>query len=441
MRTSTTVAMAAATAVLAVAVPTAYAVPAGPVQTSDARPVADVADTGPANAITDVSGLHVGQVQATDGGYLTGTTVLYAPETAVAGADVRGGAPGTKELDLLDPLNSNPGVNAVVLTGGSAYGLDSASGVMRWLEERGEGVRVGGGVVPIVPGAVIFDLNRGGDFSARPTPEWGYQAIDVATDGPVRTGVVGAGTGARAGGLKGGVGTASTTLPDGTVVGALVVVNAVGSTVDPRDCTLMGAALAEEGEFAGLRAPSRAECARAQRAAAGPTSADGTAPETSLNTTIAVIATDATLEKAAATKLAGVGHDGLARAINPLHTLNDGDTVIGMSTGKADAPLAINDPADSRQLNQIFNAGANTLSRAVADAMLAADSAGGITSYCDTYPTACRRLDRSAVGEAPSIKVDSSAHATVPTVAASAHRPSPALVGLAGRALLTGRLP
>ena len=198
---------------------------------------------GPQNAITDVPGVLVGQVERVDAPYLTGTTVVHLPATAVAGVDVRGGAPGTRETDLLEPVNSNAGVNAIVLTGGSAYGLDTAGSVMRWLEERGEGVRVGQGdkdVVPIVPTAVIFDLGRGGDFQARPEPDWGAQAIAVATDGPVALGNHGAGAGARARSLKGGVGSASVRLDDGTTVGALVIVNAAGSTVDA-DGNLYGA--------------------------------------------------------------------------------------------------------------------------------------------------------------------------------------------------------
>src|SRR5262245_106176 len=153
-------------------------------------------EPGPHNAITDVPGVLVGQVERVDAPYLTGTTVVYVPTTAVAGVDVRGGAPGTRETDLLSPVNSNGGVNAVVLTGGSAFGLDTAGSVMRWLEERGEGVRVGMGthdVVPIVPTAVIFDLARGGDFRARPEPSWGADAISAATDGPVALGNHGAG--------------------------------------------------------------------------------------------------------------------------------------------------------------------------------------------------------------------------------------------------------
>src|SRR5690625_2515174 len=359
---------------------------------------AEPGEPGEHNAITDVDGIQIGQVQSTAEGYLTGTTVVYTPDVAVTGVDQGGGAPGTKETDLLSPLNSNPGTNAVVLTGGSAYGLDTTSGVMAWLEERGEGVNVGAGVVPIVPGAVIFDLNRGGDFASRPTADWGASAMDAATDGPVLEGAVGGGTGARAGGLKGGVGTASITLESGYTVGALVVVNAAGSPLDPADCTLLGARLEVGDEFGRLRTPSKSECMRSQASATQSWDADPMK-----NTTIAVVATDAPLEKAAAEKFAAVANNGLAREINPVHTLSDGDTVFGMSTGAGD-PLTINDPADTRQLNEIFGTGADTLSRAIVHAMLSAESQKGITSYCDTYRSACRGIGMpDKGGEAPDV--------------------------------------
>lgn len=334
------------------------------------------------NAITDVAGIEVGQVQATGDDWLTGATVVYAPDTALAGVSQRGGAPATKELDLLSPLNSNSGVNAVALNGSSAYGLDATTGMMRWLEEREEGVDVGAGVVPIVPGMSIFDLGRGGDFSSRIDADWGYRALEEASAGPVAQGTVGAGTGARSGGLNGGVGTASVVLEDGTAVGAIVVVNSVGSTVDPRDCTLLGTTWGVGDEFAHLETPDTAECQVEDP------------DEESMNTTIAVVATDAHLEKAAVTKLADMGSDGLARAINPLHTLADGDTVIGMATGTESQPLRISAPEDSQELNQIFNAGADVLSRAVAHAMINADSFDDTQSYCSTYPSAgCAGLD------------------------------------------------
>lgn len=335
---------------------------------------------GPYNAITDVPGVLVGHFERTDAPYLTGTTVVHVPGTAVAGVDVRGGAPGTRETDLLDPVNSNPGVNAIVLTGGSAYGLDAASGVMAALEALGQGVRVGLGdheVVPIVPTAVLFDLGRGGGFQARPDRDWGRQAFDAATYGPVAEGNYGAGAGARAGGLKGGVGTASVRLPDGTTVGALVMVNAAGSAVDAQG-RLYGERYGLGDEFAGLRTPTDP-----------PPDLPGRIP--GMNTVIAVVATDASLDKATAKRMAMVAHDGLARALDPIHTLVDGDSIFAISTGSA-ARLSVTDPAALLRLETIFAAGARTLSRAIVRGMLAAETvetpAGKILSYRDAYPSA-----------------------------------------------------
>lgn len=385
-------------AVAVAAMAAALVVPATSVSAAAAAP-ADVVPGGPGaagqpgvhNAITDVAGLEVGQIQAIGNGWLTGTTVVHATNGAVAGVSQRGGAPATKELDLLSPLNSNPGVNAVALNGSSAYGLDSTTGMMKWLEEKGEGVNVGAGVVPIVPGMSIFDLNRGGDFKARINADWGYRVLEEANAGPVSQGTVGGGTGANSGGFKGGVGTASVTLNDGTVVAAIVIVNSVGKATNPQDCSLIGAAWGIGNEFAGLKAPTAQECFGA---------AGSTAASPSMNTTIALVATSANLEKAAATKLADVGNDGLARAINPLHTLSDGDTVIGMSTGKEGQPLRNNNPSDTGKLNQIYNAGANVLTRAVVHAILNADTVGSRKSYCDTYPSACADLQLSDPGTA-----------------------------------------
>lgn len=200
------------------------------------------------DALTDVAGIRVGHASLAGAGALSGTTVVLAPEGgAVAAVDVRGGGPGTRETDALDPRNLVQRVDAVVLTGGSAYGLDAASGVMAWLEEQGRGVRVGADpaqVVPVVPAACLFDLGRGGDWRARPDASTGRAAVeDAARTEPgaaVAEGCVGAGTGAVAGQLKGGVGTASTLLPSGITVAALAVVNAAGSVLDPRTGVLFG---------------------------------------------------------------------------------------------------------------------------------------------------------------------------------------------------------
>jgi L-aminopeptidase/D-esterase-like protein len=338
---------------------------------------------GPQNALTDVPGVQVGEIRRTDPPYLTGTTVIHFPGTAVAGVDVRGGAPGTRETDLLDPVNGNRGVNAIVLSGGSAYGLDSASGVMAWLEERGQGVRVGAGerdVVPIVPTAVVFDLGRGGGFQARPTADWGRTAIEAASNGPVAEGNHGAGTGARVGRIKGGLGTASVVLDDGTTVGALAIVNAAGSSVDAEG-RLYGARFGLGPEFARLRTP-------VEPAPPPPT---GSIP--GMNTIIAVVATDAALDKAAATRLAMIAHDGIARAVDPTHTLLDGDTVFGVSTAPAgNSRMSVNDLEALARLEAVYAAGARTMTRAIVSGVLAAETvdtpAGKLLSYRDAYPSA-----------------------------------------------------
>ena len=262
-----------------------------------------------AGAITDVAGIEVGHF--THPRRPTGCSVVLARGGAVAGVDVRGAAPGTRETDLLDPCNAVNTVHAVLLSGGSAWGLDAASGVMRWLESQGIGLDVGSALVPIVPAAVLFDLLVG-DAHIRPDAQAGYAACQVASSQPPAEGNVGAGTGAAIGkmfgmpfAMKGGIGTASVTL-DGVAVGALI-------------------AGARTGDGAGLR-DTRRSLLR------------GEPPLPILagtNTTIGVIATDAQLTKAQARRLAMAGHDGLARSINPAHTLSDGDTLFAMSTGLA----------------------------------------------------------------------------------------------------------
>ncbi|MCW7944464.1 hypothetical protein AAW14_21150 [Streptomyces hygroscopicus] len=324
------------------------------------------------DALTDVLGLRVGHATRIGDGWLTGTTVVLAPEGgAVAAVDVRGGGPGTKETDALDPRNVVQKVEAVVLTGGSAYGLDSASGVMAWLEERGRGVRVGPEpthVVPVVPAACIFDLGRGGDFGARPDAALGRTAVEAAAasepGAPVTEGCVGAGTGATVGTVKGGVGTASTVLDSGITVGALVVCNAAGSAVDPATGALYGEMFQGRVHY-----PARGvhESAQRQLAEAAAKNAHPT-----LNTTVAVVATDADLTKAQAQKLAGVAHDGLARAVRPVHLLNDGDTVFALATGAR--PLASTSPL---ALNEVLVAGADLVTRAIVRAVRAAEPVAG----------------------------------------------------------------
>ena len=277
-------------------------------------------------SITNVAGIEVGHF--TDPRRPTGCTVVLVRGGAVAGVDVRGAAPGTRETDLLDPCNVVNTVHAILLAGGSAWGLDAAGGVMRWLESQGIGLDVGSALVPIVPAAVLFDLLVG-DAHIRPDADAGYQACEAASTSRPAEGSVGAGTGAAVGkmfgmpyAMKGGIGTASVTL-DGVTVGALIACNALGDIVDPDTGALIAGARTADGR--GLR-DTRGSLLR------------GEPPLPILagtNTTIGVIATDAPLTKAQAKRLALMGHDGLARCINPAHTLSDGDTLFAMGTGLA----------------------------------------------------------------------------------------------------------
>lgn len=324
------------------------------------------------DALTDVAGVRVGHATRSGDGWLTGTTVVLAPEGgAVAAVDVRGGGPGTKETDALDPRNLVQRVDAIVLTGGSAYGLDAASGVMAWLEEQGRGVRVGADpshVVPVVPAACVFDLGRGGAFWARPDAATGRTAVEAAAiSGPgvrVREGCVGAGTGAAVGPLKGGIGTASVVLDSGITVAALVVANAAGSATDPETGVLYGELFGGRVEYP---EPHVHEAARLRLAEA----AAKNAPPP-LNTTLAVVATDAQLTKAQAQKLAGTAHDGIARAVRPVHLLNDGDTVFTLATGTR--PLDAENPL---ALNAVLAAGADVVTRAIVRAVRAAEPVDG----------------------------------------------------------------
>lgn len=335
--------------------------------------------------------MRIGHAQRTAGdrpGWLTGTTVVLAPEGgAVAGVDCRGGGPGTRETDALDPRNVVDRIHAVVLTGGSAFGLDSAAGVMSWLEEQGRGVSVGpepAQVVPVVPAAVLFDLGRGGRWRARPDAELGREAVQAAAaaepGAAVPQGNAGAGTGAVVGGLKGGAGTASTVLPSGVTVGVIAAVNAAGSAVDPATGVLFGELW--DGLPAVPEAGVHAEAQRrlaAAREETGRRSAGALRPP--LNTTLAVVATDAVLTRAQAQKMAGTAHDGLARAVRPVHLMHDGDTIFSLATGER--PLA------DGELNDLLAAAADVLTRAVVKAVLAAEGVNGpggvFPSYRDLY--------------------------------------------------------
>jgi L-aminopeptidase/D-esterase-like protein len=281
--------------------------------------------------ITAVPGIKVGHFTLKE--RPTGcTVVLVDGEGAVGAVSQRGGAPGTRETDLLHPSNMVERVNAVVLTGGSAFGLDSATGVVRWLEERNIGFPAGVAKVPIVPAAVIFDLTVG-DPKIRPTADCGYRAANVASAAPVEEGNVGAGAGAtigklgsaigavKRGAMKAGVGSASITLSSGLIVGAIVVVNAVGDIIDPKTGAVVAGVRNADGTLPDVRKLLRSGALLAPA-------------QPGQNTTIGVVATNASLTKAQAHRLALMADDGLARAINPSHTNGDGDTVFALATGR-----------------------------------------------------------------------------------------------------------
>ncbi len=278
------------------------------------------------SAITDVAGIEVGHFS--DPRRPTGCTVVIAREGAVAGVDVRGAAPGTRETDLLAPTNLVDRVHGILLAGGSAWGLDAATGMMRWLEEQGVGFPAGPILLPLVPGAVLFDLLVG-DASIRPDAAAGYRACECASTAAPAQGNVGAGAGAAVGkvfgierAMKGGIGTASLTV-SGVTVGALIACNALGDVIDPQSGLPIAGARTADGK---ALLDTRQALLR------------GAAPQPLLpgtNTTIGVIATDAAITKAQASRLATMGHDGLARSINPVHTMSDGDTLFALGTGRA----------------------------------------------------------------------------------------------------------
>ncbi|WP_051062240.1 P1 family peptidase [Ilumatobacter nonamiensis] len=332
----------------------------------------------PFGSILDVDGIGVGHHQRTGSGWQTGTTVITAPNGATPGVDVRGGGPGTRETDALRPENLIQQIHAVTLTGGSAYGLAAATGVVDLLEERGLGFPIAEHVVPVVPAAVIFDVGRSGDFGHRPDSDFGRRAARSALAGrtPPSWGSVGAGTGARAGGLQGGVGTASATVEIGdhaVTVGAVAVVNANGAPVDP------SSGLPWETHGLRFRRPSRAErdaVANELTAQRGP----------ALNTTIGLIATSAALDKAECSKVATVAHDGLARAIRPAHSMTDGDTVFTLATGDVALPEHDGGPDRIVALNAVLSAAADVFSAACTHAVLAASTIGTAVAWLDLCP-------------------------------------------------------
>ncbi len=336
---------------------------------------------GPRNLITDVDGILVGNAE--DHGLRSGVSVIVCETPSVASIDVRGGAPGTRETDLLDLSCRVDRIDAVCLSGGSAFGLSSADGVMRWMRERGKGVAIADIVVPIVPTAILFDLLNGGDKSWDwpPYPELAYRATGSAGR-DFTLGNVGAGLGAKAGNLKGGLGSASAVdAKTGLQVGAIVAVNARGFTTMGDMPQFWAWALEQDGEFGGLTPPAHglAMPVSHDRAALTHDPADAARSDPRANTTIAVVATNARLDKASAQRLAVMAQDGLARSIRPVHTPQDGDTVFSIATGTHDLG------ADPLALAELGTLAADCLARAVARGVFHAQSLGTARSWKETF--------------------------------------------------------
>lgn len=322
--------------------------------------------TTASGTLTDVPGIRVGH--ATDLEGLTGCTVVLCEKGAVAGVDQRGGGPGTRETDLLRPVHAVQEIHAVLLSGGSAFGLAAADGVMRYLEERGVGYDMRVARVPIVPAAILFDLHLG-DPKARPDAAMGYAACQAATDGPVAEGNVGAGTGATVGkmlgpgrAMKSGLGTAAASLGGGLVVGALVAVGAIGDVVDPQT----GAILAGVRK---LRSDEMADTLKVMKSMLGKM-----ALRLASNTVIGVVATNARLTKEEANKVAQMAQNGVARTVRPAHMMLDGDTLFALSTGRKRGDV-----------NLIGAYGAEVVAEAVVRAVKAAEGAAGLPSWRDLH--------------------------------------------------------
>jgi L-aminopeptidase/D-esterase-like protein len=342
-----------------------------------AAPVAHLPTQAPVapdknRTLTAVAGLKVGHYTLKE--RPTGCTVVLAEQGAVGGVDVRGSAPGTRETDLLNPTNLVDKVHAIVLAGGSAFGLASADGVVNYLDEKHVGYATGAGVVPIVPAAILYDLQIG-NAAVRPGADCGLAAARAATADPVQDGNVGAGAGATVGKLlradramKGGIGSAAIELPSGLIVAALVAVNAVGNIVDPATGRFIAGARTEDGAaIADLRAMLRG--------GSSPGGILNPRPEASLeNTTLGVVATNATLTKAQATKLAQMAHDGYARAIYPSHTMIDGDAIFALATGTRGGTV---------DLSRLGSLAADAMADAIVAAIRAATSIPGYPAARD----------------------------------------------------------
>lgn len=313
--------------------------------------------------ITDVDGIKVGHF--TELRRPTGCTVVFHENGIVAGVDVRGAAPATRETDALNPMNIVDKIQAIILSGGSAFGLDTAAGVMRWMEERRKGFQFGGSFVPVVPAAAVFDLPVG-DPKIRPNADSGYRACEAAKSGPVEEGTVGAGAGCtvgKGGGgkpMKGGIGTASIKLPNGLVVGAIVAVNCRGDVIDPKTGKIVAAGRTPDGKgFV-----SAIDAYRSGHDIIRPGE----------NSTIGIVATNATFNKTEMTKIAQMAHDGLARTINPVHTMADGDTIFAASTGTSTIRANV---------STIGALAAEAVSEAVLRGVMKAKSVPGFPAYQD----------------------------------------------------------
>jgi L-aminopeptidase/D-esterase-like protein len=326
---------------------------------------------GPRNLITDVAGIRVGNAE--DARVLSGVSVVLPEPAAVAAVDVRGGAPGTRETDALDPTCLVANIHAVVLSGGSSFGLEAASAVMAWLAARGVGYPIGPALVPVVPAAILFDLLNGGDKSWGEAPPYGRlaRAACAAADADFALGNAGAGLGARAGALKGGLGSVSAVTAEGLQLGALVAVNAMGDTVMPGESCFWAWPFERAGELGG-QLPPRRPLAADEVPVASPFARIGG------NTTIGVVATNAILDKAEAQRVAIMAQDGFARAIRPVHTPFDGDTVFVLATGRH----ALAEPR-AAAVSLIGALAADCVARAVARGVYAAESVGELICYRD----------------------------------------------------------
>jgi L-aminopeptidase/D-esterase-like protein len=326
------------------------------------------------NAITDVPGIRVGQ--ADDAQALTGCTVVLCEHGAVGGVDQRGGAPGTRETDLLRPMHLVQKVHAVLLAGGSAFGLDAAAGVMRYLEARSIGFDAQVARVPIVPAAILFDLGVG-EAKVRPDAAMGYRACELATDEPPAEGNAGAGMGASVGkilgmggAMKSGLGTASVDLGGGCVVGAIVAVNALGDVIDPGSGRILAGA--RPTRLGPVKVGGKGPFADTMTVMRGFVGKTALRFATKANTVIGVVATNAKLTKDEANKVAQMAHDGLARVVRPAHTILDGDTLFALSTGKKNVDVSI-----------VGAFAADALAQAIVRAVLSAKAVGGLPAASD----------------------------------------------------------